>query len=170
VHEPGTYAAVLQRAPSEDSSAIEQPQQQKRKRLKRGTSNDVNAAKQEAFVQHAAGTGLHSSSMQQLVNGHAQSPPTVGCWTGAGRTWQWREKFAGTSSPAPCRMVDVAVLQQPSSCAGVTRSQYRKDMISSLEFSTDGQLLAAAGVSKQVGSWYAVHASDVLCTVCIGYC
>eukprot|EP00775_Hariotina_reticulata_P011180 gene11180-11330_t len=154
VHEPGAHAAALQRAPSDDSSAIEQPQQQKRKRFKKGTPDVPDEGMQEISVQHAADAALDSSTTQLLVSDHTGSPASFGCWTGSGRTWQWREEFAGRRLPAPCKMIDIATLQQPSACAGDPTTQYRKDMISGLEFSTDGQLLAAAGVSKQAQvSW-----------------
>lgn len=64
-------------------------------------------------------------------------------------TWQWQPEFAALDGPAPAKLTEVARLQSAADasaghCAG------RFDRVSGLEFSPDGQLLAAAGVSKQV--------------------
>jgi hypothetical protein len=64
-------------------------------------------------------------------------------------TWQWQPQFAALDGPAPAKLAEVARLQSAADasaghCAG------RCDRICGLEFSPDGQLLAAAGVSKQV--------------------
>jgi WD40 repeat protein len=66
--------------------------------------------------------------------------------------WQWRPDFAGSPQPAPARLAEVARLQSASDASGgrVGRSC---DRVSGLEFSADGQLLAAAGVSKQVAMY-----------------
>lgn len=67
-----------------------------------------------------------------------------------GRTWAWRDDWADRDSPAPCQMVEVASLQSAAESCGGSGANRRHDMICGLEFSPDGQLLAAAGVSKQV--------------------
>lgn len=64
-------------------------------------------------------------------------------------TWQWQPEFAALAGPAPAKFTEVASLQSAADasaghCAG------RCDRVSGLEFSPDGQSLAAAGVSKQV--------------------
>lgn len=70
-------------------------------------------------------------------------------------TWQWQPEFAALDGPAPAQFTEVARLQSAAD-ASAGHCVGRCDRISGLEFSQDGQLLAAAGVSKQVrlGSQY----------------
>eukprot|EP00879_Flechtneria_rotunda_P014933 GHRR01015603.1.p1 GENE.GHRR01015603.1~~GHRR01015603.1.p1 ORF type:complete len:611 (+),score=225.96 GHRR01015603.1:1751-3583(+) len=126
-----TYSATAS-VPSDNSSATE-PRQHKR--LKRASSQDSDLGQRQSLAgdqpisQHAAQDA--SPSRVRLDNASS---------------WVWQPEFASRAKPAPCRMVEVARLQSPGS-ACITG---RNDMICGLDFSIDGQLLAAAGVSKQV--------------------
>lgn len=75
--------------------------------------------------------------------------PDLQAHSSSSTSWQWQPEFAAYEGPAPARFTEVARLQSAADasaghCAG------RCDRVSGLEFSPDGQLLAAAGVSKQV--------------------
>lgn len=84
---------------------------------------------------------------QPLSDYDALQPP---CRSSSSTSWQWQPEFAAFEGPAPARFTEVARLQSAAD-ASAGHCLGRCDRVSGLEFSPDGQLLAAAGVSKQVG-------------------
>ena len=62
--------------------------------------------------------------------------------------WSWRPHWAQRVDPVPARLVEVASIQRSR------QPQLSADVLSSVEFSQDGMLLATAGRAKQVsGPW-----------------
>lgn len=115
--------------PSEDTL----PELQPRKRLKRmasDASEDSSSLARACSVLDASQNSADTSQSSSL--------------------WSWRQEWADRPDPAPCSMVEVASLQSPAESRGLPDGRCRHDMICGLEFSLDGQLLAAAGISKQV--------------------
>lgn len=77
------------------------------------------------------------------------SEPDLQPYSSSSTSWQWQPEFAAYEGPAPARFTEVARLQSAAD-ASAGHCLGRCDRVSGLEFSPDGQLLAAAGVSKQV--------------------
>lgn len=121
--------------PSEDGT----PDQRQHKRLRRDGSPDSADCLTGLTPSHAAVSQQQDEQCCSLLLQHGAQP------------WAWRPEWADRQQPAPCRMVELAVLQSPSELCGTGQFARRGDMICGLEFSVDGQLLATAGVSKQVG-------------------
>lgn len=116
--------------PSEDSM----PEPQQRKRLKRVASDKSE----------------DSSSLARACSTLEDADECPCSLSLDSSRWSWREEWADRTDPAPCTIIEVAALQSPAESRGAVNSNRRQDMICGLEFSLDGQLLAAAGVSKQV--------------------
>uniref|UniRef100_A0A383V7J3 Uncharacterized protein n=1 Tax=Tetradesmus obliquus TaxID=3088 RepID=A0A383V7J3_TETOB len=142
--------------PSDDASV---PVQQQRKRIRREGSQDSAEQQQEQEQQQQAAllpapSHPDASASQQQEGVFFSS--LLGC-----QPWAWRPEWADWQQPAPCRMVQLASLQSPAELSsGVAGQQVRRgDMICGLEFSLDGQMLATAGVSKQV-ALYALAALE----------
>lgn len=169
----------------------EQQGQRKRLRLSpsrpfEGSTGDLSTAvavdsspgssqQQEQAPQQAA--GMQHEDQHQLDGLDLPSPlcsPVLQHSSSA--QWQWQPQFASLAGPAPARFTEVARLQSAADaaaghCAG------RCDRISGLEFSYCGQLVAAAGVSKQVRQrrscrqqWGSVaHALHGACKCSVGF-
>jgi hypothetical protein len=121
--------ASLSRAGAEQALQHLQQVQQQDPQEEVCTEGPAAAQQEHASLAHMRSAGLQPSSSS---------------------TWQWQPEFAALDGPAPAKLTEVARLQSAADasaghCAG------RCDRVSGLEFSPDGQLLAAAGVSKQVG-------------------
>lgn len=117
--------------PSEDSL----PEPQQRKRLKRVASDKSEDS--SSLVRACSALDADECTYSRCLENSR---------------WCWREEWADRTDPAPCSIIEVASLQTPGESRGPNSSNRRQDMICGLEFSLDGQLLAAAGVSKQVRS------------------
>jgi hypothetical protein len=66
------------------------------------------------------------------------------------REWCFQQSFRDRDDPAPAQLEQVGEFHSPLR-ADHARSSQLCDLICALEFSRDGRLLVAAGVSKQVG-------------------
>jgi hypothetical protein len=128
--------------PSDDASV---PVQQQSKRVRREGSQDSAGQQQQQAAVLPAASHLDDAAAQQHDGLSFSS--LLGC-----QPWAWRPEWADWQQPAPCRMVQLASLQSPAELSGGAAGQQprRGDMICGLEFSLDGQMLATAGVSKQV--------------------
>lgn len=161
--------SASQQQPQQRRSAQpeEDDQRGQRKRLRVSAALTRVGSTGEAASTATAVDSLPSSSQveQQLQQEqphqqHAQQQdlPAPLCSSGSqilqhssSASWQWQPEFAALDGPAPARFVQAARLQPPADalpghCPG------RCDRISGLEFSPDGQLVAAAGVSKEVSA------------------
>lgn len=62
-------------------------------------------------------------------------------------SWQWRSEWEEQEEPCAAQFTEVATFERP------LHSQYKRqhaDIVCGVEFSPDGNLLACAGVAKQV--------------------
>ena len=60
--------------------------------------------------------------------------------------WEWKPYWADRKDPVPATLVEVARIQRPK------QLRLSADVLSSVEFSQDGMLLATAGRAKQVAT------------------
>lgn len=106
----------------------------------------------DAALQPQQDSAVDAQQEQQQQQGVQQNAPAYLCSASllSGReTWCWQPAYATLEDPAPAQLTEVARLQSAAdACTG--HSTGRSDRISGLEFSPDGQLVATAGVSKQV--------------------
>lgn len=153
--------------PSDDASV---PVQQQRKRIRREGSQD-SAEQQQELEQQQQAALLPAPSQPDASASQQQEGVFFSSLLGC-QPWAWRPEWADWQQPAPCRMVQLASLQSPAELSsGAAGQQVRRgDMICGLEFSLDGQMLATAGVSKQVRAWAVeVHGCDsITATSCGG--
>jgi hypothetical protein len=104
----------------------------------------------DSTMQQCHATAFHAPAAaagQTLCDPDLLQPPNSS--SSSSTSWQWQPEFASFEGPAPARFTEVARLQSAAD-ASAGHCLGRCDRVSGLEFSPDGQLLAAAGVSKQV--------------------
>eukprot|EP00882_Tetradesmus_deserticola_P012450 GHRQ01013193.1.p1 GENE.GHRQ01013193.1~~GHRQ01013193.1.p1 ORF type:complete len:366 (+),score=125.75 GHRQ01013193.1:372-1469(+) len=126
-------------APSDDAVV---PEQQNRRTRREGSQDSAGEQQQAALP-----------ASRQPDAAAAQQPDGVSFGSLLGcQPWAWQPEWAEWQQPAPCRMVQLASLQSPAELGGGAAGQQarRGDMICGLELSLGGQMLATAGVSKQV--------------------
>lgn len=121
-------------------------------------TSGVDPLKSKRVKRSDSGDGDSSSSWPLCSTPEEPSAPSR-CLPAA---WKWREEFAAREDPAPCSMAQLAEFRPPTRTE-CSSSPHHCDLVCGLEFSLDGRLLVAAGVSKQVRLPSADLAAGVQC-------
>ena len=117
---------------------------------------DVNGPSSGSSVPHSAKRFKRAQSMDAdsavdaLGVSHVDlSDPSYYTTSHSSREWRFQQSFRDREDPAPAQLEQVGEFHSPSRAEHANSSQLC-DLICALEFSPDGRLLVAAGVSKQV--------------------